>query len=89
LGESRYSFQASQVEAKACVESAEEEGQPMQTVMEEEMVQKLTYSQEEMKEEEHTSQMLTPWEKELKLLEDWLCHPDTEVGLPEECSHEQ
>jgi hypothetical protein len=27
-------------------------------------------------EEEHADKMLTPWEKELEMLEDWLNHPE-------------
>jgi hypothetical protein len=34
------------------------------------------------KEEEHTVKMLTPWEKELEMLEDWLNHPEPVDELP-------
>jgi DNA-binding GntR family transcriptional regulator len=35
-------------------------------------------------EEEHADKMLTPWEKELEMLEDWLNHPE-----PVDDCHEQ
>jgi hypothetical protein len=35
-------------------------------------------------EEEHVDKMLTPWEKELEMLEDWLNHPE----LVDECHEE-
>jgi hypothetical protein len=44
------------------------ERQPVVIVMMKEQISKA--SQE--KEEEHTVKMLTPWEKELEVLEDWL-----------------
>jgi hypothetical protein len=68
-----------------CIAGAEEERQPAETVMEEEKEQTLTSSQVEMREEEeHSNKMLTQWEKELKLLEDWLSHPETEVDCHED-----
>jgi hypothetical protein len=36
------------------------------------------------KEEDHTDKMLTPWEMELEMLEDWLNHPE-----PVDDCHEQ
>ena len=36
------------------------------------------------KEEEHTVEMLTPWEKELEMIEDWLNNPE-----PVDVCHEQ
>jgi len=36
----------------------------------------LNYAQEV--EEEHLSNMLTPWEEELEMLEDWLNNPEPE-----------
>jgi hypothetical protein len=35
-------------------------------------------------EEENSYEILIPWEQELKLLEDWLCHLDTEVELSQD-----
>jgi hypothetical protein len=40
--------------------------------------------QEEIKENEHSDQVLTPWEKDLKILEDWLCHLDIEEDYQKE-----
>jgi hypothetical protein len=40
--------------------------------------EKILKSSQEMKEEEHSDKMLTQWEKELKMLEDWLRNPETE-----------
>jgi hypothetical protein len=37
-----------------------------------------------IKEEEHGYKMLTPWEKELEMMEDWLNHPE-----PVDDCHEQ
>jgi hypothetical protein len=63
----------SPVEANVCVANAARvEGQPTVTVKE--MEQMLEASQG--KEEEHTVKMLTPWEKELEMLEDWLNNPE-------------
>jgi hypothetical protein len=48
------------------------EGQPTMTVMrKKEQVSKSTPA-----EEEHADKMLTPWEMELEMLEDWLNHPE-------------
>jgi hypothetical protein len=33
-----------------------------------------------VEEEEHALKMLTPWEKELEMLEDWLNNPELEYG---------
>jgi hypothetical protein len=41
----------------------------------------LTYSQEIEEEEDHTVQMLTQWDKELRMLEDWLGN----LGTEEDC----
>jgi hypothetical protein len=51
--------------------------------MEEEKEQSLT-SVKEMKEEEHSDQMLTQWDMELRMLEDWLCHPGTKEDFHKE-----
>jgi hypothetical protein len=63
----------------ACVAGTEEERQPTETVMKEEKEKTLKSSQERREEEEeHSDKMLTQWEKELKMLEDWLRNPETE-----------
>jgi hypothetical protein len=75
----------SPVEARACVADATtEERQPTVTIIEEEKEQILMSSPTE--EEEHAVKMLTPWEKELEMLEDWLNNPEPEDGLPGDCS---
>jgi hypothetical protein len=52
------------------------------TIMEEEKVEQVQiYS---LTEEEHANKMLTPWEMELEMLEDWLNHPE-----PVDDFHEQ
>jgi hypothetical protein len=73
----------SPVEAKACVAVATitGEGQPDVTVIEEEKEQILMSTPTE---EEHADKMLTPWEEELEMLEDWLNHPE-----PVDDFHEQ
>jgi hypothetical protein len=44
------------------------------TVMEEEKVEKVSISAPT--EEENPDEVLTPWEKEIEMLEDWLNHPE-------------
>jgi hypothetical protein len=65
----------SPVEAKACVfvATATEEGQPDVTIIEKEKEQILMFAPAE---EEHVDKMITPWKKELEILEDWLNHPE-------------
>jgi hypothetical protein len=58
------------------------EGQPTVTVIEEEEMEQMLISAPT--EEEHAVKMLTPWEKELEMLEDWLNHPE-----PVDDCHEQ
>jgi hypothetical protein len=63
------------VEARECVADATtEEGQPTVTVIEEEEVEQVLISSPTK--EEHADKMLTPWELELEMLEDWLNHPE-------------
>jgi hypothetical protein len=52
------------------------------TVMEEEKVEQVQISA--LVDEEHAYMMLTPWEMELEMLEDWLNHPE-----PVDDCHEQ
>jgi hypothetical protein len=59
---------SSLVEPSACVES-EEEGIQQSNIVMEEKEKKLKFSQVMKEEEEHSDIMLTPWEKELKILE--------------------
>jgi len=67
-----------------CVASATiEKGHPMHIFIEEEIEKKLTTTQME-KDEEHSIKMFTQWEKEFRMLEDWLCHPSIEVDFPNE-----
>jgi hypothetical protein len=64
---------SSQVEAREdVVGAATAEGQPAVTVKEMEQISEVSQG----KEEEHTVEMLTPWEMELEMLEDWLNHPE-------------
>jgi hypothetical protein len=63
----------SPVEASMCVSNATTmEGQPTVTVKDMEKMSEDTQG----KEEEHTVKMITPWEKELEMLEDWLKNPE-------------
>jgi hypothetical protein len=63
LGELRYSYQDSPVEARACVaDAATEGGQPAETVMEEEVEQTLMFSQGEK--EEHSKEWLKIFSQE-------------------------
>jgi hypothetical protein len=69
---------SSPVEARACVADATtEERQPTETVKEGEKEKILMSAPTE---EEHTVEMLTPWEIELIMLEDWLNNPEPEDG---------
>jgi hypothetical protein len=77
LEESKYSYQE---EASICVVDATTIRQPMVTVIEEK--EKILKSSLE-EEREHSNYMLTPWEMELKLLEDWLDNPEAEDGYQE------
>jgi hypothetical protein len=52
------------------------------TVIEEEEMEQMLISSPA--EEEHADKMLTPWEKELEMLEDWLNNPE-----PVDDCHEQ
>jgi hypothetical protein len=74
-----------------CVMAGATEGCPLETVKEKESGQKPSFVQKEKKEEEahtvvsqrniqeeHSGSILTQWEKELKMLEDWLNHPKIE-----------
>jgi hypothetical protein len=71
------------VEARACVADATtEEGQPAVTVIEEEEMEQT--SESAPAEQEHADKVLTPWEKELEMLEDWLKNPE-----PVDDCHEQ
>jgi hypothetical protein len=54
----------------------EGEVQPTMTVVEEEKMEYTLTSSQVIKEEENSGIMLTQWEMELKMLEDWLCNPD-------------
>jgi hypothetical protein len=67
------------VEANAHAESAKvaEEGQPMVTVM---MKEKISESAQGEEEEEHIDDMLTPWEIELRMLEDGLDNPEPRMA---------
>jgi hypothetical protein len=68
---------------KNCVtDVATIEGQPVVTVREKGDPEKTSKSTPA--EEEHANKMLTPWEMELEMLEDWLNHPE----LEDEC-HEK
>jgi hypothetical protein len=63
----------SPVEASVCVANATTtERQPAVTVMMKEKMSEAAQGEEE----ENTIKMLTPWEKELEMLEDWLNHPE-------------
>ena len=55
-----------------CDVGAKKEGQPAMIVKEMEQISEATQG----KEEEHIVEMLTPWEMELEMLEDWLNHPE-------------
>jgi hypothetical protein len=50
----------------------QKEGQPAVTVKEMEQMSEAAQGEEE----EHADKMLTPWEKELEMLEDWLKNPE-------------
>jgi hypothetical protein len=52
--------------------------------VEEEKVQTLTSAREMKGEEEHSDKMLTQWEKELKLLEEWLSN----LVIEEDCQRD-
>jgi hypothetical protein len=65
----------SPAEASSQILGVAEERQPAMTIIEEK--EKILKSSLVVEEEEHSDDMLTPWEKELKFLEDFLCHPDT------------
>jgi hypothetical protein len=70
------------IELSAHFKDAAKEGQPTK-IVKGKIEQTLTSTQVEMKgEEEHTDKMLTHWEKELKLLEDWLGNPGTKGYFP-------
>jgi hypothetical protein len=61
------------VEASVCVSNAATtERQPAVTVKEMEQMSEASQGEEE----EHIVKMLTPWEKELEMLEDWLNNPE-------------
>jgi hypothetical protein len=72
---------SNQVEVIICVADAATERQPIVTVIKEEKekIPKSTL----VEEEEYSDDMLTPWEIELKLLEDWLNNPGPEDGFQE------
>jgi hypothetical protein len=55
-------------------DAATRKGQPTVTVIEEEEIEKMLMSSPV--EEKHANEMLTPWEKELEMLEDWLNNPE-------------
>jgi hypothetical protein len=74
IGGIRIFLPTSQAEASICVAEATK-GQPVVTVMEEK--EQISESAPAEK-EEHTVKMLTQWEKELEMLEDWLNHPKPE-----------
>jgi hypothetical protein len=70
IGAIEVSLPSSPVEARVCVaEATTEEGQPTMIVIEGEEEQTLMFAPTE---EEHANKMLTPWEKELEMLEDWM-----------------
>jgi hypothetical protein len=61
------------IEASMCVSNATTtERQPTMTIMMKEHMSEHAQG----KEEEHIDKMLTPWEMELEMLEDWLNHPE-------------
>jgi hypothetical protein len=55
------------------VDATTGEGQPIVTVIEEEEMEQMLMSSPV--EENHVDYMLTPWEKKLEMLEDWLKNP--------------
>jgi hypothetical protein len=62
----------------------EEHSAEMLKIFSQEAEQGITTSLEAVAEEEHVDKMLTPWEKELEMMEDWLNHPE-----PVDDCHEQ
>jgi hypothetical protein len=71
----------SPVESSVCVANvAIAEGQLTVSVIEEEEEKTLMFSPIE---EEHADKVITPWEKELEMLEDWLNHPELVVDWRE------
>jgi hypothetical protein len=70
---------SSPVEARACVADATtEERQPAETIKEEEKERILMYAP--IEKEWNSDELLTQWEKELEMLEDWLNNPEPEDG---------
>jgi len=70
------------VEVRACVAySTIEEGNPTVTIIEEEEEQTLMFSPTEK--EDNLVELLTQWEKDMKMLEDWLDNPKLEDGYQE------
>jgi hypothetical protein len=96
IGGIRIFLPRSSVEASVCVANATtKEGQPTNTIKGKEEMEQMMISTPT--EEEHADKMLTPWEKELEMLEDWLkntepvddCHEKTIMNiLGEEHSEE-
>jgi len=76
----------SPIEARACVVEATTEGQPMKNVIEEEVKEQILKSSPS-EEEEHIVEFLTPWEQELRLLEEWICHPGTKEDFQNAFMH--
>jgi hypothetical protein len=64
-----------------CDAGATEERQPARTVKEEEKEQTLMSAPTEK--EENSDELLTQWEQEMKMLEDWLDNPEPEDGFQE------
>jgi hypothetical protein len=62
----------------------EEHSAEMLKIFSQETEQGITTSLGAVAEEEHVDKMLTPWEKELEMMEDWLNHPE-----PVDDCHEQ
>jgi hypothetical protein len=63
-----------------CDVGAAEEGQPTVTIM---MKEKISKSSQGEEEEEHIVEILTQWEMELRMLEDWLDNPESKDGCQE------
>jgi hypothetical protein len=83
IGGIRIFLPSSQDKAREDVaEEAIKEGQPTMTVIEEEKVEQMQISAPT--EEEHANEMLTPWEMELEMLEDWLNNPEPVNGCHKE-----
>ena len=80
IGEIEIFLPSSAVGDRACVAGEATKGQPTETIKEE---KEQTLISIPTKKEENSDEFLTQWEKELKMLEDWLENPEPEDGCHE------